>query len=261
MSLLGDIGGIVGGFLGFEGQEDTNETNAMIAAQNRQFQEAMRATQYQTAVTDMKSAGLNPMLAYSQGGAGNLPGSTAVMQNSAAAGISSAMQALQMANIDEQNKKIRAETENVKADTEVKSEQVPKVRADAQVSEQTIRLVEEQARKVATEERNLNVERDILKNNVVHTEYRAIREKYETLLTMFDYKNLAPEKARQMKATAQLLELEIPKALNEAAAEDTAFKKYVSPFLSDVGKSVGSAAQAAGTMRGLRMDRYIIHGR
>lgn len=46
------------------------------AAVNREFQKEMRATQYQTAVKDMQAAGLNPMLAYSQGGAGNLQGST-----------------------------------------------------------------------------------------------------------------------------------------------------------------------------------------
>lgn len=51
--------------------------NAEQAAANRDFQQNMRATQWQTAVGDMKAAGLNPMLAYAQGGAGNISGSVA----------------------------------------------------------------------------------------------------------------------------------------------------------------------------------------
>jgi len=102
-----NIGGILGAGLGFLGQQETNRANidiaqqasAASAAQSKEqmaFQERMRETQYQTAIQDMQKAGLNPMLAYSQGGAGTPTGamgqvSTAKVGNA----IGSALQGYQ----------------------------------------------------------------------------------------------------------------------------------------------------------------------
>ena len=71
--------------LNFLGQQQTNQkqwdianaANQASAANAREqmaFQERMRSTQYQTAIEDMQKAGLNPMLAYHQGGAGTPSG-------------------------------------------------------------------------------------------------------------------------------------------------------------------------------------------
>jgi hypothetical protein len=51
--------------------------SAKQAQLNRDFQQEMSNTQYQRAMADMREAGLNPMLAYQQGGAGNLSGAQA----------------------------------------------------------------------------------------------------------------------------------------------------------------------------------------
>lgn len=108
---------VIGGIFGYEGQKSANETNMQIAQDNRDFQERMSSTSYQRAVGDLQKAGLNPMLAYSQGGSSTPSGATTTVGNVGAAGVSSAAAAQQTVQGVTAAEQARAMTDQVKAQT------------------------------------------------------------------------------------------------------------------------------------------------
>lgn len=139
------IGGSLGGALDGQGdkkyaegqQADANQFNSAQAQLNRDFQERMSNTSYQRGMADMREAGLNPMLAFSQGGASVPTGSqasypvsagpshlsAAAAMRSAEASTIAASASAQQANTassigDATISKIKQEVSNLKTDQE-----------------------------------------------------------------------------------------------------------------------------------------------
>lgn len=112
--------------------------SAASARQQMRFQERMRDTAWQAAVKDMRLAGINPMIAFSQGAAQSPSGAAFEVGDVAGPAVSSAMHARRL-NADlhmmrQQQKLMAAQADNVKADTVLKDITGFKVLTDAQMA-------------------------------------------------------------------------------------------------------------------------------
>ncbi|AXH76201.1 MAG: DNA pilot protein [Microviridae sp.] len=214
---------IATGALNYYGQQQTNAANAQQAQQQMDFQAQQSSTSYQRGMEDMKKAGLNPILAYQQGGAGFGAGASAQMGNELGEGANSALSAAQtiaqLKNLTATNENIQATTGNIEADTDQKRSQIALntlqgggILARTGLDTQTTRNAQESLQGITLD--------NALKSGTLQSAISSA------------------------KSTATLKGMEIPYARNLSEAEGSWWKKNVAPYLHDAGSVLNSATSA-----------------
>lgn len=259
--LGGAAGGLIGGLIdqgqGRQGAKDQNEEsawqaqlqrdfNSAEAAKNREWQEKMRGTGYQTAVQDLKAAGLNPMLAYSQGPAAMPTGATASssslpqVSNKVQAALSANATAAQIANTN-------AATEKTKADTAVSMATAKQVEAQTAMTTSSTTNIEQQTENLKEQihqiKQNVHLQRaqtgESL-NKQVLTLQQAELTRIETDLAKGKI-SLTEAQTELTKVTTALSRYELAGARNKSTSDETWWGKNVRPYLGDMGTVTNSA--------------------
>lgn len=208
-------------------------SSQQIAAQ-REYESGMSNSAYQRAIADMRAAGLNPMLAYHQGGASTPsspspagttggPGARAEM---AAPGLAAVNTALTAAKLQGELQKMSAETDERRTAALVNLAQVPKLEQDTKTSVSSAANLEAQTKnilerlRVLMPEEHAKLVSEIYLNNA------------RSNLTVEQWKHEF-DKSRLTKAEVEIALLHIPQLRNQANQQDTWWMRNVSPYLPD----------------------------
>lgn len=177
-------------------------------ADAQDFSAQQFATRYQTTVQDMKAAGLNPMLAYSQGG-GNAPTSSAASSQSVDTGqayLQAKMNSAQIANI-------QADTANKQASAALIEAQVSDTKASAWQKNAAIDLVDMQTREIRNKLENGHYENDAARLKAVALQLKSLYDlNIEQGKTQEQSRRLMYAQALKLNSETDLLNLDIKAA-------------------------------------------------
>lgn len=157
------VGNVWDDITGASSAKKANQTNIRLAQENRDWEERMSNTEVQRRVNDLKAAGLNPMLAYSDS-ASTPSASAATVQpenphtlDKIMALNSARSTALQRQQIEAQTELIRKQAESLDIDNTIKAWEIPYSAANAADRRAS---VESAAEKAMQEVKNLKLQWD-----------------------------------------------------------------------------------------------------
>lgn len=140
------LGDLIAGYAAGDWQKEINQKQLDWAKEQSEMQRYAANTRYQAAVRDMRKAGINPMLAYKQGGAA-MPGGTSLGQlgNPIQAGVNSATQLRKSMN----------DTALAQASVKQTAEQIQKIKAEVPLTETQTRVAAQTISRVNAETANI----------------------------------------------------------------------------------------------------------